>query len=663
MVITVAALRNCWEVKGCRRGPAAPPEDRCPAAAAELADGINGGQAAGRICWLVAGTLCGGQVVGAFADKQATCTACEFFAQVQAENTENFVAFDERIPLLGGGLEQLKRAHKSALASAAQNEPLLRQLLETRAELQALVSASPDGIILADGDGKISLWNPAAEEIFGYRRDEVHGKPLTMLMPEAIRADHDGHFLRRISGKNTAPLPKSVRVEGLHKDGHLVPIELSLFSWTNVGRLVIGAMIRDRTARAKRDAELARLEVALESTPDSVVITDASGTIVYVNQGFCRASGYGREQAIGQSPRVLKSGRHDQAFYRDLWETITSGETWQGELINRRSSGELYHEQATITPIIGDDGRINAYVALKRDLTEERRESQRVHELERHLERSQRLEAVGQLAAGVAHEINTPVQYISDNLAFLERACSMLDKALSAVAEVAAEDGVPELVKQRIGEALKLARVDFLREQLPRAISQSLDGTKSVATIVRALKQFSHPGTGERSAVDLNKVAERAATISRNVWKYHADLALTLAPDLPTIAGYGSDLDQLVLNLIVNAADATKETSEVKGERAKIEVITRASRRSVEIEVRDDGVGVPEELRERIFELFFTTKEVGKGTGQGLAFAQATVQKHRGTIALRSEVGKGTAFVVRLPIDPSGDDEVAERSA
>jgi signal transduction histidine kinase/FixJ family two-component response regulator len=277
--------------------------------------------------------------------------------------------------------------------------------------------------------------------------------------------------------------------------------------------------------------------------------------------------------------------------------------------------------------------------------------------MELQLRHAQKLESIGQLAAGIAHEINTPTQYIGDNIRFLQTSFADLqrlqrgyDDLLRAVKENAAS---PELVA-RIEDAAKRADLTFLLEEIPRAIEQSLDGVNRVARIVRAMKEFSHPGTGQKIPIDLNSAVETTLTVAGNEWKYVATVELDFDEELPLVPCLPGEFNQVILNIVVNAAQAIAEVVQdgAKG-KGVISVKTRSVGEWAEIRIRDTGAGIPEKIRHKVFDPFFTTKAVGKGTGQGLAIAHAViVDRHGGTISFESETGVGTVFIIRLPMHP-----------
>jgi signal transduction histidine kinase len=304
--------------------------------------------------------------------------------------------------------------------------------------------------------------------------------------------------------------------------------------------------------------------------------------------------------------------------------------------------------------------------ALESAVEERSRALRQQHEqLERthtQLLHAQKMESIGQLAAGIAHEINTPTQFIGDNARFLQDAFRDLRGLLDVYERLAAAARAGAVTPALLAEVDAVqgeADVAYLAEEIPEAIAQSLDGVERVTHIVRAMKDFSHPGVGGKEAVDLNKAIESTVTVARNEWKYVAQLVTEFDPTLPAVPCLACEFNQVILNMVINAAHAIEsKLGKNSSERGTITITTREVGRWVEILIRDTGTGIPKENFSRIFDHFFTTKEVGKGTGQGLAIAHAVItEKHGGTIDVESELGTGTTFTIRLPLDP----EVASR--
>ncbi len=284
--------------------------------------------------------------------------------------------------------------------------------------------------------------------------------------------------------------------------------------------------------------------------------------------------------------------------------------------------------------------------------------------MENQLIQAQRLEVIGQLAAGITHEINTPMQYIVDNTCFIQVAfddiCKLLKK-YSHFFEMNKSCSVMPEVVDAVEVMIKEADVGYLVKEIPNAIEQSQEGINRVIEIVSAMKTFSHPDNRTKKLVDINKAIKGTITVSRNEWKYVANMETELDPDLPQVLCYPGEINQVILNLIVNAAHAIGEVLANGGmNKGIIRISTHHDGEWVKICISDTGIGIPENVRGRIFDLFFTTKETGKGTGQGLAIAHSVVVgKHKGTITFDTEMEKGTTFIIRLPLSlpTSGKDE------
>lgn len=267
-----------------------------------------------------------------------------------------------------------------------------------------------------------------------------------------------------------------------------------------------------------------------------------------------------------------------------------------------------------------------------------------------------RMAALGALAAGVAHEINTPIQFIGDNLQFIEESVRDFEAIFAAIEALQASATEQEGLAQALAEttsAAEQADLEYLRDELPKAIEQSISGVRRVARIVAAMKAFAHPGEESPDMTDLNELLNLTATISKNEWKYVAELDLDLAEELPHVLCFATELSQAILNLIVNAAQAIKSSSD--GELGQIRIATRSDENLVEIEVADTGGGIPAEIRDEIFDPFFSTKPSGEGSGQGLAIAKRIIEeRHQGTLTLKDGSAAGACFVARLPLAQTG---------
>ena len=342
-----------------------------------------------------------------------------------------------------------------------------------------------------------------------------------------------------------------------------------------------------------------------------------------------------------------------RSHFLDMMAKQRMVEGWETS-INDCKGGKL-HVLVNTAPLYdatqafaGWEGSLTDISMLKQTLEERDR-------LEDNLRQAQKLEAIGQLAAGIAHEINTPTQYVGDNLRFLKESFGELDSLLAQLVKVG---GAPA------GKLLGDADFDYLKEEIPRALNQSLEGVDRVAKIVRAMKEFSHPAR-EKTATDLNRAIQSTITVASNEWKYVAEIEMDLDANLPAVHCSPAEFNQVVLNMVVNAAHAIGDVVGDGGKgKGRIKVKTRADGDWAVVEISDSGCGMPPHIQQRIFDPFFTTKEVGKGTGQGLAIAHnVVVDKHGGTIKVMSSPGKGTTFIIRLPIGGKSEPEAAGAAA
>jgi len=382
---------------------------------------------------------------------------------------------------------------------------------------------------------------------------------------------------------------------------------------------------------------------------------DDSATVTFANPAALQLLGHTQANVVGMKlGQVVAHGcppeRPCQPAHCPILVPFASG------LPNRvsnatfgRLGAEAFSVDYVSTPA-RDEERIVGVVLTFRDVTEQRRlEAQRMQ--------GQKLEGLGQLAAGVAHEINTPMQYVGDNVFFLHDAFADLLRLIEAYRGVAGElktnDAHADLVG-RIEEAEAAADLSYLAEMVPKAIDSAQEGIGRVRKIVAAMKAFSHPGRAEKSPEDLNDAIECTATISANVWKHVAVMEKALDPELPKVNCLLGEVNQVILNLIVNAAHAIADAQAKNGTGDQLGVIrieTGIKEGFAEIRVSDTGCGIPEAVRHRLFEPFFTTKEVGRGTGQGLTLSRSIiVDRHSGYINFVTETGKGTTFVVGIPL-------------
>ena len=319
------------------------------------------------------------------------------------------------------------------------------------------------------------------------------------------------------------------------------------------------------------------------------------------------------------------------------------------DIVFTRTDGKQGYLGLTINPVRLEPDELIGFIILAADITDRRA-------MEDMLVQTEKLKSIGQLAAGIAHEINTPTQYVGDNTRFLQDAFEDIMEVLALYAQLLAAVKSDTLTSELVGrleDGLEEADVDYLMQEIPPAIEQTLEGVERIGKIVRAMKEFSHPGQEEKTAIDINRAIESTITVARNEWKYVADMVTEFDAALPAVPCLPGEFNQVILNLIINAAHAIADVIDSQSaEKGVIRIITRKKENFAEVIISDSGGGIPEAIRQRIFDPFFTTKEIGKGTGQGLAIAHSVIiEKHGGTLNLDSTVGEGTTFSICLPLE------------
>ncbi|MEJ2630618.1 MAG: PAS domain S-box protein [Acidihalobacter sp.] len=527
-------------------------------------------------------------------------------------------------------------------------------LQDSERRFSAIANSAQDAIAMLDDRHEVVFWNQAATSIFQYTARETIGHSVyDLLAPPELRANYTRAFsalAKRSRGKKTG---KIIEIQAIRKSGERIPIELSIGLITLNARGHFILVARDISERRRSEqalaAERALYQTLVDNLPLRIFYKDTKGTYLSANRRFVEDLDISAAELPGKSDLDLFPAELAQIYRANDRQALQSGSIQENEFQYRHGDDERFLH-TTVTVLQDAVGTPTGVLGIISDITDRKREEQRRQKLEIQLRHAQKLEAVGQLAAGIAHEINTPIQFVSDNTRFLDDAFKDLEKLLQIDHRLTACEPPESLIEElrRLSQDVDL---EYLEDEIPKAIAQSLQGLERIAHIVRAMKEFSHPGTETKIPTDINKAIETTVEVSRNEWKYYADMEFDPAPDLPPVPSLPVEINQMLLNIVVNAAHAVAERVGDSGQKGLIHISTRETEHHVEIRVTDDGCGMPETVRRRIFEPFFTTKEVGKGTGQGLAIAySAVVDKHGGTIDVSSEEGLGTTFVIRLPL-------------
>ncbi|HWQ09227.1 MAG TPA: PAS domain S-box protein, partial [Holophaga sp.] len=448
--------------------------------------------------------------------------------------------------------------------------------------------------------------SPGCRQVTGYGPEAFQGDhsiPFTSLIPPAFRERMRATWMQVLGTggifEDEYPIVTASgeerwlweRGSGVYDDQHRV--------------IAVEGFITDITKRKRAEESLRKTSVALDQSPVIIVITDRAGTIEYVNAAFTRHTGYEVEEVLGRNPRILKSGEHSPEFYRELWDTLLDGRTWQGRFCNRRKDGSLYWESATISPLRDGSGLVTHFVAAKENITGAIRAEEERRSLERQLAQAQKLESLGSLAGGVAHDINNVLS------------------AILALATIEGEDAPP-------GSSLKTS-MDTIAKACLRG-----------GALVKGLLGFAQEGLAEERPLDLNTLVREEVAILERTTLQKVRLAVDLAEDLAFVKGDASALSHALMNLCVNAVDAMPDGGDLV-------LRTRNEGASVVLEVVDTGCGMPPEVQERAMDPFFTTKPQGKGTGLGLSIVYGAVKAHHGELRIQSQPGRGTTVALRLP--------------
>ncbi len=425
---------------------------------------------------------------------------------------------------------------------------------------------------------------------------------------------------------------------------HVIHFDLFILWTAPLVLAAFGSLIGKTTQALKEkmdtlQSQTLQLNSILDTAASGIISIDAHGSIIKFNRAAEQIFGYKPDEIIGQNIKCLMpqaiSVEHDGYLenYRTTGKPRIIGQRREVEAL--RKNGQTFPALLRVNPMLIDGETF--FSGVIDDISETKT-------LQIQLDQAQKMEAIGQLASGVAHEINTPVQFIGDNLSALADNIRDIVAYQAAVTELAD----PQF-QQQLSALTEQYDLDFILDDSPKAINQALDGVKRVAEIIKAMKTFSHVEASlSKQTINLHEALNSALTITRNSYKYTASVETDFAKDIGNISCYANELNQVFLNLIVNAVHAIEEKQAGLG---LIRIVTRKLGDMVEILIQDNGAGIPKDIQEKVFNLFFTTKEVGKGTGQGLSLSHTiVVEKHRGKLFFESSAGVGTTFHIQLPL-------------
>jgi two-component system, cell cycle sensor histidine kinase and response regulator CckA len=491
-------------------------------------------------------------------------------------------------------------------------------LQESPQIMTTLIESAMDAIISVDSEYKITIFNRAAAEMFLCPVEQALGRFLSEFIPQRFRQHHDQHIQHFAeTGITTRRMGSLGTISGLRSNGEEFPLEASISQCVVSGKRIFTVILRDVTERIRSQKMLSHMATVLEQMAELVVVTDLEGRIVMANQACELISGYSRDELLGKTPRIFKSGQHSPEFFENMWKSILQGETWSGQITNRKKDGNLAQESMTISPVRDKEGKIINFVSIRRDISKQLK-------LEEQIQHSQKMESIGRLAGGVAHDFNNLLTVIN---------------------------GTSELLLY-----------DLPTNSPARAqVKEILHAGTRAAQLTRQLLTFSRRQVVAPQICDINRVVVEMKSLLQRLIGEDIKLLSALDPALQKTEIDPGQLEQIVVNLAVNARDAMPEGGTLILETANVELDEGYTSRHagmnpgqyVMLAITDTGKGIPPEIRSKIFEPFFTTKELGKGTGLGLSTVYGIVDSYKGNIWVYSEMGKGTVFKIYFPANTS----------
>jgi PAS domain S-box-containing protein len=604
----------------------------------------------------------------AYFELQSDLTKQVLFPMKNGDEWTGFFYFEwskEKSVQLTDAHTTLVKVLAEVFAGMVQRHRAEKSLRVSEQETKAILEAIPDLIVLTNPDCRILDFRQAQD--FGYikGREYYLGRTAGEVLPDKAAQAFQQHIPLAFREKRVVSFEYEMVYDGAAKYREARVIAISEQS-----ALIL---IRDITEKKAAEEEIHKLSRAVDQSPGVVIMTDLAGKIHYVNSKFTQVTGYGPAESIGEELNILRSGEHSDEFYAAMWNTLYEEKEWCGEICNRKKDGELYWALTSISPIRNSEGKIYNYLFIQQDITEEKKIKEtlqcqnlqikealnRLEQAQLQLVQQEKLAGIGQLAAGVAHEINNPLGFVFSNFDMLKKYMKRLLGILNAYR--ALKGGVEgnlenlQIIErlQQIFEKEKEQKLDFLLEDLEGIIEESGDGLNRIADIVKALRLFARADKNELEEYDLNQGIKNTLVMARNEIKYVAAVQEELQA-LPLIPAMAGQINQVLLNLIVNAVHAIKEKG--IGALGNITVKSYQDGPSVCCVIQDDGIGMTEETINKIFMPFFTTKPTGQGTGLGLSISyDIIVNKHYGEISVTSEKGVGTTFMLKLPLERPAD--------
>ncbi len=501
--------------------------------------------------------------------------------------------------------------NKELTASIEKRKQTEETLRYSENRFRRLIENAADAIFMFNRQGKFELVNRQACIALGYTEKELLQLSVTDIDLEFTKEN----VLEITAEKSGFQWPITVSGRHQRKNGTIFPVEIRVDIVEIESGLRFVALARDVTKQKLAEEDRIRLAAVIDQASEVVVITDTKGNIQYVNLAFTRLTGYSREEAIGQNPRILKSGNHDRSFYKKMWTTLSGGEVWRGHLINKKKNGALFEEEVNISPVKNSKGKVTNFVAVKRDVSRE-------VSLENQLRQAMKMEAIGTLAGGIAHDFNN---------------------ILAAI----------------LGYG-EMARTQLLADDPVRAdIDQVIKAGNRAKGLVKQILTFSRQGEENFSSMQIQPIVREALKLLRSSMPSTIQIQKNIDSNCRPVLANPTQVHQVIMNLCTNAKDAmaqnngtlTVSLSEIDTESKSFTKNPQLESGSyLDLAIHDTGSGMDKLTQLKIFDPFFTTKEIGKGTGLGLAVVHGIIKQHKGEITVESKPGQGTVFHIYLPL-------------
>jgi PAS domain S-box-containing protein len=498
---------------------------------------------------------------------------------------------------------------------------------------------------IKDSEGRYVFASPAMQRQLSPSGRPLEGLSDSDLLPAEIVASlraKDLHVLK--TGGIHESVDDAPEIDGVRRSWFSIR-----FPVVGAGGPLVGGMsleiTRYRQAEREKQEAQAEFQQTLDAIADMIFVKAPHSRLLWANRAFREFHGMSNDELLGMVEASFTPPDQTLQYVRDDLQVFQTGQPLdtRDEPMTRHD-GKVVRVHTVKSPIFDVSGKVVKIVGVARDISDRRA-------LELELRQSQKLEAVGRLASGIAHEINTPIQFVGNHNAFVRDAFGDLIRLCAsyrAFVDKAAAGSIDAQALEEVRAVEAEADMDYVVETLPRAFDAIAEGVSRVAGLVRAMKEFGHPDRSDRVPADLNRALQNTLTIVASELRDVADVAIDLA-ELPTVPCAVGEMNQVFMNLLVNAAHAISDAGRSRG---TIRVTSQVVGDDVVIAIGDTGGGIPEAIRHKLFEPFFTTKEVGRGTGQGLAISRSVLEKHGGSLTFETEIGVGTTFHVRLPIHP-----------